>query len=57
MGNATKTRQFCGRQFTPEEMTLVCEVVSTCGGISRRELAYTLFTAFTVSADVSHCWP
>jgi hypothetical protein len=42
MGNATKTRQFCGRQFTPEEMTLVCEVVSTCGGISRRELAYTV---------------
>lgn len=42
MENTTKTRQFCGRQFTPEEMRLVCEVVSTCGGISRKELAYTV---------------
>src|SRR6056297_468404 len=42
MENATKTRQFCGRQFTSKEMTLVCEVVSTCGGISRQELAYTV---------------
>ncbi|MBS3756930.1 MAG: DUF4338 domain-containing protein [Desulfobacterales bacterium] len=42
MENTTKTRQFCGRQFSPEEMTLVCEVVSTCGGISRQELAYTV---------------
>src|SRR6056297_3319462 len=42
MKNTTKTRQFCGRQVTTEEMTLVCEVVSTCSGISRQELAYTV---------------
>jgi hypothetical protein len=42
MENTTKTRQFCGRHFTPEEMKMVFEVVSTCGGISRKELAYTV---------------
>jgi hypothetical protein len=42
MEHTTKRRQFCGRQFIPEETELVCEVASTCGGISRRELAYTV---------------
>src|SRR6056297_792558 len=42
MEHTTKIRQFCGRQFTPEETELVREVVSTCGGISRQELAYTV---------------
>jgi hypothetical protein len=37
-----KTKQFCGRQFSSEEISLVCEVVNTCGGISRKELAYTV---------------
>ena len=33
---------FCGREFTGEEILLIQEVVDTCGGISRRELAHTV---------------
>jgi len=42
MKNTTKTRRFCGRQVTTDEMALVCEVVSTCSGIRRQKLAYTV---------------
>lgn len=42
MEKTTKAKQFYGRQFTQEEMSLVCEVVNNCGGISRKELAYTV---------------
>jgi len=42
MEKTTKAKQFYGRQFTQKEMSLVCEVVNTCGGISRKELAYTV---------------
>ncbi len=37
-----KQQTFCGRTFTGKEIALIQEVVATCGGISRRELAYTV---------------
>ncbi len=37
-----KQQIFCGRKFTIEELSLVQEIVGTCGGISRRELAFTV---------------
>jgi len=37
-----KQQIFCGRKFTDEEISLIQEIVGTCGGISRRELAYTV---------------
>jgi hypothetical protein len=37
-----KQQTFCGREFTGEEISLIQEVVATCGGISRRELAHTV---------------
>jgi hypothetical protein len=37
-----KQQTFCGRKFTGEEISLIQEVVGTCGGISRRELAHTV---------------
>ena len=33
---------FCGRQFAGEELSLIQEVVQTCSGISRTELAHTV---------------
>lgn len=33
---------FCGREFTDEDILLIKEVVDTCGGISRLELAHTV---------------
>lgn len=41
MISAPKSQQFCGRAFTEEEVALIREVVTTCGGISRMELANT----------------
>ncbi len=35
-------KRFCGRDFTAEELSLIQEVVGTCGDISRRELAHTV---------------
>jgi hypothetical protein len=35
-------QRFCGRDFTADELSLIQEVVATCGGISRRELAHTV---------------
>jgi len=37
-----KQQTFCGREFTGEEISLIQEVVATCGGISRHELANTV---------------
>ena len=37
-----KQQTFCGRKFTSEEISLIQEIVGTCGGISRRELAHTI---------------
>jgi len=42
MISAPKSQQFCGRAFTEEEVVLIREVVTTCGGISRMELANTV---------------
>jgi hypothetical protein len=42
MGDAIKKQQFCSREFTPKEVSLIKEVVETCNGISRTELAYTV---------------
>ncbi len=37
-----KRQTFCGREFTKKEISLIQEVVATCGGISRYELANTV---------------
>ncbi len=42
MHTARDQRKFCGREFTGEEVSLIREVVETCGGISRTELAHTV---------------
>jgi hypothetical protein len=42
MGGAIRKQQFCGREFSPKEVSLIKEVVETCNGISRTELAYTV---------------
>jgi len=42
MRTARKQQIFCGREFTPEEVSLIQEVVETCAGISRAELAQTV---------------
>ena len=42
MPTATNRQRFCGREFTPEEVLVIQEVVQTCAGISRTELAHTV---------------
>jgi len=42
MLTARDQQRFCGREFTPEEVLLIQEVVETCAGISRTELAHTV---------------
>jgi len=42
MRTARRQHRFCGREFTAEEVLLIQEVVETCAGISRAELAYTI---------------
>jgi hypothetical protein len=39
---AADQQRFCGREFTAEEVSLIQEVVETCAGISRLELAHTV---------------
>jgi len=39
---ATDQQRFCGREFTAEEVSLIQEIVETCAGISRLELAHTV---------------
>src|SRR3989449_2704575 len=36
------TDRFKGRTFTPQDVDLIREVVETCGGVSRKELANTI---------------
>ena len=38
----TPPTRFSGRQFTPKELALIYEVVETCSGLSRKELAQTV---------------
>jgi hypothetical protein len=42
MHTARDQQRFCGREFTAEEVSLIQEVVETCRGISRTELAHTV---------------
>jgi hypothetical protein len=42
MHPARDQQKFCGREFTGEEVSLIQEVVETCAGISRTELAHTV---------------
>lgn len=42
MATPTSGARFCGREFTPSEMDLIREVVETCSGLSRMELAQTV---------------
>ena len=42
MRTAIRQQRYCGREFTAEEVSLIQEVVQTCAGISRTELAYTV---------------
>jgi len=42
MNTARDQQRFCGREFSAEEVSLIQEVIETCAGISRTELAYTV---------------
>jgi hypothetical protein len=42
MQTAKDEQRFCGREFTAEDVSLIQEVVETCAGISRLELAHTV---------------
>ena len=45
MAHGTETQapsRYSGRKFTPKEMVLIREVVASCSGLSRRELAQTV---------------
>jgi hypothetical protein len=42
MHTAKNQQSFCGREFTAEEVSLIKEVVDSCTGISRTELAHTV---------------
>ena len=42
MQTTIEQQKFCGREFTAQEVSLIQEVVGTCSGISRNELAQTV---------------
>ncbi|KGM38555.1 hypothetical protein JY97_15520 [Alkalispirochaeta odontotermitis] len=42
MQTVTNQQRFCGREFSAQEVSLIQEVVETCAGISRLELAHTV---------------
>ena len=42
MQTATDQQRFCGREFTTEDVSLIQEVIETCAGLSRLELAHTV---------------
>ncbi|WP_373497880.1 DUF4338 domain-containing protein [Desulfococcus sp.] len=42
MQTMIERQRFCGRDFTADELLLIQDVVATCGGISRCELALTV---------------
>jgi hypothetical protein len=46
MQTAIKPQTFCGRNFSAEDLSMIQEVVTTCGGISRYELAHTICELF-----------
>ena len=41
-GTEAETPRFSGRQFTPKELALIREIVESCSGLSRKELAQTV---------------
>jgi len=42
METVIKPKRFCARDFSSDELLMIQEVVSTCDGISRTELAHTV---------------
>lgn len=42
MPTLIRQQRFCGRNFSTDELLMIREVVSTCDGISRNELAHTV---------------
>ena len=42
MQTTTDKQSFCGREFTTEDVSLIQEIVETCAGLSRLELAHTV---------------
>jgi len=42
MQTTIKPQRFCGRNFSSDELLMIQEVVGTCDGISRTELAHTV---------------
>ncbi len=42
MSATTTIRSFCGKEWTPQEVSLIQEVVQRCSGLSRVELARTV---------------
>ena len=42
MITASENQKFCGREFTPEELSLIQEVSQACTGLSRTELSHTV---------------
>ncbi len=42
MHTAKDQHSFCGREFTAEEVSLIQEIVESCTGLSRTELAHTI---------------
>ncbi|MEE8308499.1 MAG: DUF4338 domain-containing protein [Gammaproteobacteria bacterium] len=42
MQTAKEHQRFCGREFTAKEVSLIQEVIETCAGLSRFELAHTV---------------
>ncbi len=42
MNTTRESERFCGREFAREELFLIQEVVQTCNGLSRMELAHTV---------------
>lgn len=42
MQTMSKPQRFCGREFGADEVALIREIVTTCRGISRRELSHTV---------------
>lgn len=41
-GAETEPTRYSGRQFTPDELVLIHEVVDSCSGLSRKELSQTV---------------
>ncbi len=42
VSNEAGSYRFSGRIFLPQEIALICDVVATCAGVSRKELANTI---------------